>query len=64
MGQPLAFIISSLFDCCLCVQCFFQKHDAGSFGDDVKHVGIREKDGHEEAYLFIDTPNGGFSLTS
>jgi len=39
-------------------KCFFQKHDAGSFGDDVKHIGIREKDGHEEAYLFIDTPTG------
>ena len=28
-------------------KCFFQKHDAGSFGDAVKHVGILEKDGHE-----------------
>ena len=24
----------------------------------VKHVGIVEKDGHEEPYLFIDTPMG------
>lgn len=39
-------------------KCFFQKHDAGTFGDDVKHVGIREKDGHEEPYLYIDTPQG------
>ncbi|WP_232491800.1 DNA ligase D [Novosphingobium kaempferiae] len=39
-------------------KCFFQKHDAGSFGEEVKQVGIREKDGHEEAYLFIDTPTG------
>jgi bifunctional non-homologous end joining protein LigD len=39
-------------------KCFFQKHDAGSFGDAVKHVGIREKDGHEEPYLFIDAPAG------
>ncbi|MDB5724948.1 MAG: ligase, partial [Novosphingobium sp.] len=39
-------------------KCFFQKHDAGSFGDAVKHVGIREKDGHEEPYLYIDTPDG------
>lgn len=39
-------------------KCFFQKHDAGSFGDDVKHVAIREKDGHEEPYLFVDTPAG------
>ncbi|KFG88395.1 DNA ligase D [Sphingobium herbicidovorans NBRC 16415] len=39
-------------------KCFFQKHDAGSFGEEVKHVGIREKDGHEEPYLFVDTPAG------
>lgn len=39
-------------------KCFFQKHDAGSFGDAVKHVGILEKDGHEEPYLFVDTADG------
>lgn len=39
-------------------KCFFQKHDAGSFGDEVRHVGIEEKDGHEEPYLYIDTPAG------
>lgn len=39
-------------------KCFFQKHDASSFGDTVKHVGIIEKDGHEEPYLFIDAPDG------
>ncbi|WP_404478957.1 DNA ligase D [Novosphingobium sp. BL-52-GroH] len=39
-------------------KCFFQKHDAGSFGDEVKQVGIREKDGHDEPYLFVDTPAG------
>ncbi|WP_070158020.1 DNA ligase D [Sphingobium phenoxybenzoativorans] len=39
-------------------KCFFQKHDAGSFGDAVKHVAIREKDGHEEPYLYIDTADG------
>ncbi|MDO7841907.1 DNA ligase D [Sphingomonas immobilis] len=39
-------------------KCFFQKHDAGTFGDDVRHVGILEKDGHEEPYLFVDTPAG------
>jgi bifunctional non-homologous end joining protein LigD len=39
-------------------QCFFQKHDAGSFGDAVKHVPIREKDGHEEPYLYIDDARG------
>jgi bifunctional non-homologous end joining protein LigD len=39
-------------------KCFFQKHDAGSFGNTVKHVGIAEKDGHEEPYLYIDTADG------
>ncbi|KQM17182.1 DNA ligase [Sphingomonas sp. Leaf24] len=39
-------------------KCFFQKHDAGSFGDTVKHVPIREKDGHDEPYLFVDTADG------
>ena len=39
-------------------QCFFQKHDAGSFGDAVKHVPIREKDGHEEPYLYLDDAKG------
>ena len=39
-------------------KCFFQKHDAGTFGDDVHHVTISEKDGHEEPYLYIDSPDG------
>jgi bifunctional non-homologous end joining protein LigD len=39
-------------------KCFFQKHDAGSFGDTVHHIGIMEKDGHEEPYLYLDTPDG------
>ncbi|AUW58614.1 DNA ligase D [Sphingobium sp. SCG-1] len=39
-------------------KCFFQKHDAGSFGENVKHVGIREKDGHEEPYLFVENAAG------
>ncbi|WP_336314449.1 non-homologous end-joining DNA ligase [Sphingobium sp. AntQ-1] len=39
-------------------KCFFQKHDAGSFGDAVRHVAIREKDGHDEPYLYIDTADG------
>ena len=38
--------------------CFFQKHDAGSFGDTVKKVPIREKDGHDEPYLYVDDPAG------
>ena len=37
---------------------FFQKHDAGSFGDHVRQVGISEKDGHKEAYLFVDAAEG------
>jgi len=39
-------------------KCFFQKHDAGSFGDAVHHVGVVEKDGHEEPYLYIDDADG------
>lgn len=39
-------------------KCFFQKHDAGTFGSHVHHVGIMEKDGHEEPYLFIDDAEG------
>ena len=39
-------------------KCFFQKHDAGSFGNTVKQVGIVEKDGHQEPYLFLDSPAG------
>ena len=39
-------------------KCFFQKHDAGSFGNAVKHVSIAEKDGHEEPYLYLDTADG------
>ncbi|USI73175.1 DNA ligase D [Sphingomonas morindae] len=41
--------------------CFFQKHDAGSFGDAVGHVAIREKKGGEEQYLVI--PDGRGLLT-
>ena len=39
-------------------KCFFQKHDAGAFGDAVKQVAIVEKDGEEEPYLYVDTPEG------
>ncbi|RYE03667.1 MAG: DNA ligase D [Sphingomonadales bacterium] len=38
--------------------CFFQKHDAGSFGDHVRHVDIREKDGSVEPYLYVDDVDG------
>jgi len=33
--------------------CFFQKHDAGTFGEYVHHVPIREKDGSIEQYLVL-----------
>ena len=39
-------------------QCFFQKHDAGSFGDAVRHIPILEKDGSREAYLYVDDVDG------
>jgi bifunctional non-homologous end joining protein LigD len=39
-------------------QCFFQKHDAGTFGDDVHHVGIKEKDGEVADYLFVNRAEG------
>lgn len=38
--------------------CFFQKHDAGSFGDQVHQVPIREKDGSTENYLYVDDTDG------
>jgi bifunctional non-homologous end joining protein LigD len=39
-------------------QCFFQKHDAGSFDEAVHKVPIREKDGTTEDYLWIDSIDG------
>jgi bifunctional non-homologous end joining protein LigD len=39
-------------------KCFFQKHDAGSFGEAVKQVAIEEKDGDDQPYLYMDTPEG------
>lgn len=39
-------------------QCFFQKHDAGSFGEYVHHVDVREKDGSVEPYLYVDDADG------
>jgi bifunctional non-homologous end joining protein LigD len=39
-------------------KCFFQKHDAGSFGDRVHQIGVVEKDGHEEPYLYVDDADG------
>ena len=39
-------------------QCFFQKHDSGSFGKHVRHVPIREKSGEVEDYLYIEDAAG------
>jgi bifunctional non-homologous end joining protein LigD len=39
-------------------KCFFQKHDNGSFGPEVKQIPIREKDGHLEDYLYFDDIKG------
>ncbi len=39
-------------------QCFFQKHDTGSFGDQVHAVDIREKDGSTEPYLYVSDADG------
>lgn len=38
--------------------CFFQKHDAGTFGDQVHHVPVREKDGDMADYLYVDEGAG------
>jgi bifunctional non-homologous end joining protein LigD len=39
-------------------KCFFQKHDNGSFGAEVKHIPIKEKDGHFEDYLYFEDIKG------
>jgi bifunctional non-homologous end joining protein LigD len=39
-------------------RCFFQKHDAGTFGDYVHQVPIREKDGSTEDYLYVEDADG------
>jgi bifunctional non-homologous end joining protein LigD len=39
-------------------KCFFQKHDSGSFGPDVKHIPIKEKDGAVEDYLYFEDIKG------
>ena len=38
--------------------CFFQKHDSGSFGPEVHHVPITEKDGSAEEYLYVESAAG------
>jgi bifunctional non-homologous end joining protein LigD len=37
---------------------FFQKHDQGSFGADVKQIPIQESDGKTEDYLYFDDIKG------
>ena len=37
---------------------FFQKHDKGTFGPNVKQIPIKEKDGHTEDYLYFDGIEG------
>jgi bifunctional non-homologous end joining protein LigD len=39
-------------------KCFFQKHDAGSFGDQVLKVPITEKNGSKEDYLYVEDQSG------
>ncbi len=39
-------------------KCFFQKHDSGSFGDAVKHVPVKEKNGTTEDYLYFEDAAG------
>ena len=43
-------------------KCFFQKHDSGSFGTDVKHVPVKEKKGGTEDYLYIADAKGLLTL--
>jgi bifunctional non-homologous end joining protein LigD len=39
-------------------KCFFQKHDAGTFGPHVFHVPIKEKNGQPEDYLYVTDVDG------
>ena len=39
-------------------KCFFQKHDSGMFGKSVRQVPIREKDGGNEDYIFVEDAAG------
>ncbi len=39
-------------------ECFFQKHDKGTFGPHVNQIPIREKDGHSEDYLYFSDIQG------
>jgi bifunctional non-homologous end joining protein LigD len=39
-------------------ECFFQKHDKGTFGPHVKQIPIEESDGSTEDYLYFDDIRG------
>ncbi|QPQ55999.1 DNA ligase D [Allosphingosinicella flava] len=39
-------------------KCFFQKHDAGTFGTHVHHVPVLEKRGNTEDYLYVTDQAG------
>jgi bifunctional non-homologous end joining protein LigD len=39
-------------------ECFFQKHDKGTFGPHVKHIPIEESDGTVEDYLYFEDIKG------
>ena len=39
-------------------ECFFQKHDKGTFGPHVMHIPIEESDGAIEDYLYFDDIKG------
>jgi len=39
-------------------ECFFQKHDKGTFGPNVKQIPIKESDGDTEDYLYFDDIRG------
>jgi bifunctional non-homologous end joining protein LigD len=39
-------------------ECFFQKHDKGTFGPHVKQIPIKESDGSTEDYLYFDDVRG------
>jgi bifunctional non-homologous end joining protein LigD len=43
-------------------KCFFQKHDAGTFGDKVHRIPIEEKKGEIEDYLYVDDQDGLVTL--
>jgi bifunctional non-homologous end joining protein LigD len=42
-------------------ECFFQKHHAGSLGDDVHAIALKQKSGSEQ-YLYVDSIEGVIDL--